>query len=69
MAEKKGVSEAGSSSYGESGEYEGDTYDKGDVETGSWGPDSDPDSETGGSESKDQSGGSVFLDWLLEILK
>jgi hypothetical protein len=60
---EEGDGGAGSSSYGDSGEYEGD------VETGHWEFGSAPDSEDSGSESEEQSGGSSFLDWLLEILR
>jgi hypothetical protein len=67
---EEGDDEVGSGSYWDGGEYEGDTSDdEGDVETGPWGFGSAPDSEDSGSESEEQSGGSSFLDWLLEILK
>ena len=66
---EEGSDEAGSGTYWDSGEYDGDTNnDEGDVETGPWGFGSAPDSE-GGSESEEQSERSSFLDWLLEILK
>jgi hypothetical protein len=61
---------SGSGSYWDGGEYNRDTnIDEGDAETGPWALGSAPDSEEGGSESEEQSGGSSFLDWLLEILK
>jgi hypothetical protein len=68
---EEGSSEDGSSSGGDRGEYEGDKddNDEGDAEPGPWALGSAPDSEEGGSESQEQSGGSSFLDWLLEILK
>jgi len=66
---EEGDDEAGSNSYWDGGEYEGNTdNDEGDAETGPWALGSGSDSEVG-SESEEQSGGSSFLDWLLEILR